>query len=335
MPGVEFGGGKLHGATEVKARLRHCAKEQRLIHEHSNTNIDKNLTKDFVWQNVDYDDASQIYDDRITELDKDPKQNHRPERVTAFSLEVTLPDGLVNAPVKTRLAWFYDVHRLIVDFSGGEQNSIGYYIHGDEVHKYYDRVEKEYTMSRYHMHDFVIPVDENGKLNGKWFSSLKRINQLNAAVDKMTREKYGCVFITGKNVKNPNRKSVEQLKNESKLAEQQDLIEANNSLIVRQQTEIQANDERISRQAAVIDSFNQDVRETRIFRHFKAQADKAKKTAQAIVKPIKTAEKQRALQEDMQRLVNDYMRRQQKQNEREKELEAILPSKSGQFDRSL
>ena len=334
MAGVEFKHGKLHGATEVKAYLRHSEKEQRLLHDHSNKQINKNLTKDFVFQNRGYDDACKKYDDRIEELDRNPKQNHKADRVTCFSLEITLPEELMQAPVKERLSWFNDVHKLVVEFAGGKDNTVGTYIHGDEVNKYYDPTDKTYKMSRWHMHDFVIPVDENGKLNGKWFSSRSRMNQLNSAIDKMSRELYGVSFMTGKS-KQPNRKTVEQLKNESKLAEQQDLIEANSSLITRQQSEIAENDRRIAEQAAVIDSFNQDVRETRVFRHFKANAEKAKQTAELIVKPFKTAQIQENLQRELQRLVNEDMRRRRKEEEREKELEAILPTKSGRFDRSL
>ena len=85
MGGIQFKGGKLHGADEVKAKLMHCDKNERLKHNHSNKNINKELTMDYDFQDVNYSDSYKKYKIRIKELDKDPKQNHKLDRVSAFS----------------------------------------------------------------------------------------------------------------------------------------------------------------------------------------------------------------------------------------------------------
>lgn len=44
MAGVQWSDGKMHGATEAKNSMMHDTKDTRLIHGHSNPDIDKTKT---------------------------------------------------------------------------------------------------------------------------------------------------------------------------------------------------------------------------------------------------------------------------------------------------
>ncbi len=78
--------------------------------------------------------------------------------------------------------------------------------HFDEIHNYVDHGElKE---SRGHLHFYVIP-EINGKLNGKQFSSKKRMIELNKKIDELARTKYHKKFLTHEK---PRKRTVEELK---------------------------------------------------------------------------------------------------------------------------
>ena len=60
------------------------------------------------------------------------------------------------------------------------------------------------------MHVYVIPVDENEKLNGKAFSSKKSMISLNNAIQKISQDSYGVDFMDG--TRRKSKESVESLK---------------------------------------------------------------------------------------------------------------------------
>ena len=68
----------------MKALLRHCDKNERLKVEHSNEDINKEMT----WKNAQfcgsYEEVCNYFDDILRELDSKPKANTRYDRVVAM-----------------------------------------------------------------------------------------------------------------------------------------------------------------------------------------------------------------------------------------------------------
>jgi len=174
---------KMKSATDVKAIIRHCEKEQRLKHDHNNKDINKELTQsNSSLFNLSYIDICKKYDERIKELDTTTNTNKRKDRVTCFSLEYTVPD---NLPERDEENFLLDVEKLIAK-QYGSKNIIESTRHFDEKHEYIDHGVKK--ISRAHAHTFVVP-EIDGKLNGKKFSSRAQMMKLNKAIDEMSREK--------------------------------------------------------------------------------------------------------------------------------------------------
>ena len=116
MSSVNFEKIKQNGKP-VSAYIRHNDSSERLKHEHSNKDINKDLTSGNVdWKGIDYNAAQERYKARIAELDKVEGQNKRKDRVVAFSLCVPIPKD-----VSDKKAFFNDVMELFSkDF--GERN---------------------------------------------------------------------------------------------------------------------------------------------------------------------------------------------------------------------
>lgn len=349
---------KIKTKSDLVAWMRHNDKEMREENEHSNKNINKSLT----WLNqqlCDLDEAVQRFDDRMDYLDRQPKANKRKDRVQAFMLEYPVPDGFDTLTPEQQSDWYARTLKRMYRLAGGEANVICWWIHEDEVHDYVDAETGEIRKSRKHIHFAFVP-EKDGKLNAKKVYSKRNLVGINNALDAVSNE-FGLSFLKGKGdyygvsadeVTNDNKKSpkkssarsdatVEHLKVESVkkaekiLIEQQKQINANTSLIAKQQSEIEANDERIAEQVKAMEIFDsKDIRDTRLFKHFKENALRSKETAQMIAKPFSVAQIQKNLQ-DLQRMVDEQMRKQKKQDEREKELESILPRKDKSYDRSL
>lgn len=206
MASVDFM--KLHGATETKARMAHCDKEERAKHEHTNKDIRKDLIATNVQLKRSYSETCQAYDDRIASLDACEGANKRKDRVTCFGLEIPFPADL---DASKGIEWSSKVLTLIQRQYGSENLMQGY-IHRDEVHDYVDAETGEKRTSRNHIHVFVVP-EHNGKLNGKWFSSKSNMTKLNNSIQAMTRDDYGCDFMDG--TKRKSKAEVEDLKNKS------------------------------------------------------------------------------------------------------------------------
>lgn len=194
---------KLHTRQEVIAMIRHSENEQRLQHNHSNPDINKELTK----YNVDaaklgYWGTIHAYDQRIEEIDQS-NTNRRRDRVTCFELSIPFPQLAADQ--------WKQCERAILDWLRQTfgVNLVNAFCHYDEIHTYHDRGVKK--KSRPHIHAFVIP-EVDGKLNGKKFSARGRMMQLNQQLDKELREKLGVNFLTHEP---PRHKTVEQLKQQS------------------------------------------------------------------------------------------------------------------------
>lgn len=221
---------------ELKALLRHCDKNERLKAEHSNEQINKELT----WKNAQfcgsYEEVCNYFDDILRELDSKPKANTRYDRVVAYAIEGTLPEPDEEKDTqKQRDAWIAGIEKVIKR-EYPEMVVLAKYIHYDEVHEYINPENGERVFSRPHVHMYVMPVIE-GRLNGKKFFQYKTsLIQLHRQIDDLTRSIYG--FSYGNGTKKKSFDSVEHLKYESKKAELEKrraaLVEMEKDLINRQ-----------------------------------------------------------------------------------------------------
>ena len=221
---------------ELKALLRHCDKNERLKVEHSNEEINKEMT----WKNAQfcgsYEEVCNYFDDILRELDSKPKANTRYDRVVAYAIEGTLPEPDEEKDTqKQRDAWIAGIEKVIKR-EYPEMVVLAKYIHYDEVHEYINPENGERVFSRPHVHMYVMPVVE-GRLNGKKFFQHKTsLIQLHRQIDDLTRSIYG--FSYGNGTKKKSLDSVEHLKYESKKAELEKrraaLVEMEKDLINRQ-----------------------------------------------------------------------------------------------------
>lgn len=204
---------KIKTAEHVKSLLRHCDKNKRLqTQNHSNQQINKNLTSNNLQYNMSYEQVCKRFDDRIKYLDSLKNQNKRKDRVLCFSLEIPCPAAL-SADKET--AWVDEVNKILLN-KYSKDNVMNVYYHADEKHMYYDAETSEKRESRNHLHAFVVPC-LNDKLNAKEFSSKKNMIQLNNEIQLMTQQKFNCDFMN--NTKKKSNESVESLKNKSKQRE--------------------------------------------------------------------------------------------------------------------
>ena len=216
---------KCKGAGAAKAVMRHSEKEERLRHEHANADIDKSLTENnSSLYGLSYEEMCEKYSSRIIELDATTNTNKRADRVTMFSLEFTVPEGL---PTYLEEAYLSDCEKLIAE-QYGERNVIESTRHLDEKHIYVEKGEEK--LSRAHAHVFIVP-EIDGTLNGKKFSSKSQMMKLNKAIDEMSIEKYGIRFMTGKQARH---QTVEEMKHESRIEKQKITIQKNHEVLERQ-----------------------------------------------------------------------------------------------------
>lgn len=217
---------KYHSATEAKAVLRHCDREQRLQNNHGNEQIDKDKTsanKTWFVKGCEktYAGVCSCYDSRLQEVDSNALKAPRKDRVTLMGLELPRPKQL---PAEKFNEWAAHAINEINKYYAGKQSKSGFlsaYAHVDEVHDYkvFDESSQKYynTSSREHLHIFMTPYSSDGKsLNGKQFTNRQNLIELNKVIDNMTFEKYGVKFCDGTGRK--SKKSVEELKNASEMA---------------------------------------------------------------------------------------------------------------------
>lgn len=211
MASVQFDGGKLHGASEAKAMMRHADMQERLEHTHSNKDIDKSLTiLNSDLHDLSYREMCDLYDQRMQQYQKNSKRAIRKDAVTLYDAIVTVPEEL---PAGLEDDWFRDVENII-NRHYNKNVVIDIKIHRDEVHDYTDPDSKQRVTSRVHGHVFMFP-EIDGRLSAKQFSNRQNMMSLNRRIDKMTHSLYGCAFLTGKLAKDRDFQSVEQLKRAS------------------------------------------------------------------------------------------------------------------------
>ena len=255
MAGIQWSGGKCHGATEAKAILRHNDKAQRMEHGHSNPDINTDLTP----LNVSY--YGQSYNSKISRYDKQVStakckriSTGKNATVTMQDLCIYCPKGMMNEQTGEYdyaliRSWFRDVGDILANEYG--EDFVEMDVHFDEVHLYIDSGTEEYIWSRVHGHAAIVPtvheksLDENGKeqdirvLNAKKFCSKSRIIGLNCKIHDMTKQKYHMPYLDGSKKKGTGQ--VEDKKRESAeaLAKRQKEIEEREKALARREQEIQ------------------------------------------------------------------------------------------------
>ena len=215
---------KYHSATEAKNVLCHCDKYERQKHEHDNKQIDKNKTDNNFQIGLksykkNYKSVCNEYDRRISEIDSKAAKAARKDRVTLVGME--LPRPLELSPEQFQ-DWSMDVMGIFIKFYGSDCILCGYG-HVDEVHEYKKFNEStqkaESATSREHLHVFLTPYSHDRQsLCAKNFTNRQNLIELNKLVDEMSVSKYHVNFCDG--TKRKSKKSVEELKNESRLLEQ-------------------------------------------------------------------------------------------------------------------
>lgn len=200
---------KIKSISEIKAKIRHCDREERLKHEHSNKQINKDLTHNNLnlFANDNYEKACNRFDNRLAYLDSTTNTNKRKDRVNCFGLSIPIPQGLTTEQERQ---FYSNTYRIICN-QYGKDNIVAGYAHYDEIHDYIDASTGDIETSRPHFHLYVIP-EKDGILNGKWFSSKANMSKLNKSIDDMCMRDFNIPFMTGSKKKG---QSVENLKEAS------------------------------------------------------------------------------------------------------------------------
>lgn len=226
--------------------IDHCSTETRLDGRHRNKHIDLTQTAARNDQTCDAETARERFRLRIDELDSTTNRNKRTDRVEAFGLNVKPPDGI---PLDRQELWLEDVYELL-EGRLGPDNVIAAYIHGDEIHEYRDARTGLKRMSRMELHMYVIP-EVKGQLNGRKFSGPASMRATNKAIDKMTLERYGVSFLSGKEAEGiPYGTSTADLKAESEIV--QAIMDEHNGLMAQERRAVQQEASRIRQQAGAV-----------------------------------------------------------------------------------
>ncbi len=193
----------------------HMEKEARKNHNHANENIDKTKTPENYSIGVNsYRDAVKSMKERTKVVDAvQPPERIRRDRVTCCMLEYACPKVIAEAGKERE--FFETMHSEMVRLFGAE-NVHGTFVHKDEVHTYIDGKTKEIKESLVHAHTLVSTYTPEKGINGKAFETRARLKALNKQINEMCIKRFGIEYNTHDYAR---RKSVEELKAESKIAE--------------------------------------------------------------------------------------------------------------------
>lgn len=253
MAGIQWSGGKCHGNSEAKAVLRHNDKNERMIRNHSNPDIDTELTHlNFSFFGKSYYQKVKDYDCLMDTVKCKRKSSGKNATVTLQDLVIYCPEDMMDEKTgeydyERICEWFMCVGDLLKKKYG--KCFLDMDLHFDECHMYVEPKSKKLVWSRVHAHAALIPgvpeVDENGEptgefvLNAKKFSTRGNIVELNNMVHAMTLEKFAMPYMNGSKTK--GRASVEEKKRESArtLMEMEELLKKREADLRRREKECQ------------------------------------------------------------------------------------------------
>ena len=198
--------------------IKHNSQEARFEVEHSNPDIDKELTSlNYTIGAPDYKDMLRALKKRIDEVDKKhPPLRVKADRITCCMLVAPCPLEIQRAGKEKQ--FFEDMQKVYYDFFG-KGNVLGSCIHYDEQHEYIDK-DGTKRMSLVHAHTLVAAYaewkDKDGKeragINGKNFMTKARLTGLNKAMCSMVKKNYDVDYNTGME---PRKEKTEKLKADS------------------------------------------------------------------------------------------------------------------------
>jgi hypothetical protein len=228
----------MHGSIEAKNSMMHDTKDTRLIHGHSNPDIDLAKTpNNMSYRGLTYKEKCARYDELMGKVRIKRKSSGKNTNVTLQKMVVAIPADMQHGkdydPAQVQ-AWANDVGKLLEEDYG--ELLIDIDVHVDEIHKYLDINKPKddpnrMGWSRIHLHVAVVPAvtevvtDREGNpvlsddgtpktelvLNSYKFSQKKSIIRLNNRIQEMTRAKYSMDFMTGSG-KGKKHHKVEDLK---------------------------------------------------------------------------------------------------------------------------
>ena len=227
-------------ATIQKAgfMINHNGKKERVEKNHSNTDINKSKSHlNFYIGADDYAPMLQKAKARIKAVDEKypPKKNLGAKRITFIMLETPVPKAIEEQGRAKE--FLMETHKVIEAFFGAE-NVGGTVCHFDEQHPYTDSKTNLEKVSLIHAHTLCCAyaewtekktnkktgktiVEERKGINGKHCETREKLHALNDKMQEMCLAKFGVSFNTGET---PQKKSVERLKNESALKEEENKL---------------------------------------------------------------------------------------------------------------
>lgn len=214
---------KFKSASQVKAVMRHdCQDTREATREHTNGDINKDLThtNTGIWDK--YAEAKQRYDSRMAELPVPARK----DAVVGLGFSIPVPRGL---PEDQEDEWCSRVLELM-GARYGLENVCCFAVHRDEKHEYIDPDTKQKEISRTHAQGILIP-ESNGRLCAKEVTARWQMIAFNREIHEMTVKEYGLEWMTGKQSK--SRGSVEEMKALSLKAENEALRAENEELLAR------------------------------------------------------------------------------------------------------
>jgi hypothetical protein len=195
--------------TEAAHMSVHFDNKLRLVSEHSNKDINKELSHLNYWIGcASYSDVMNKLKNRLTEVDSvQPPGKVRADRKTVCSWEFPCPWEIVERGEADK---FFQKAYEVIQQQAGAENLAGMTVHRDEVHEYMDQGTMKKSMI--HADAFVTPYNPEKGVNCKSVCTRKFFKEVNAAMDDMCRREFGIAYQTGEFAR---QKSVEQLKAES------------------------------------------------------------------------------------------------------------------------
>lgn len=232
MAGVEFkklGGGALaemagHFDNEIRS-------DKRVNHSNKTINIEMTHLNYYLGGNS-YQDICEKLEKIVTDTDeKNPPLRIRQDRKVYFSLEIPCPPDLEGTDQEDI---FYE--KTFEMYKKMIPGLVGGVIHKDEKHEYYDFKKKELCTSRNHAHYFGACLTKDERINAHNCINKILCQEVNNSIQKLCLEEWGFSFQTGEQ-RCGEKKTVEELKQESQIALQAKLAKENIEIIPKMKEE--------------------------------------------------------------------------------------------------